>query len=144
MGLAAYAAADYPNAVAYFRELAKAYPLGEVYNNLGAAENQLNQTPAAIDDLRHALDGDPGSSVSLFNLGTALLRANLFDEAAKRFGQVLDHDSADSEARSLLDFAKRRDASAAAGKLPPQRLKGSFNETAFRQLKAMLQPEAGH
>ena len=50
-------------------------PLSEVYNNLAAAEDQLNQ-PAAIDDYRHALDGDPNDVTYIFNLGSALLRKN--------------------------------------------------------------------
>jgi tetratricopeptide (TPR) repeat protein len=144
MGLAAYAAGSYSEAAGYFREVVKMYPLGEVYNDLAAAENEMNQSSAAIEDFRHALEGDPDSSSYLFNLGTALLRANSYEDAAKRFQQVLGRDPADSEARTLLDSAKRRDSTLLSGKLPTQRLKSSFNETAFRQLKAMLQPEAGH
>jgi tetratricopeptide (TPR) repeat protein len=142
MGLAAYAAKDYSGAAGYFREVSKAYPLSEVYNNLGAAENQLNQANA-VDDFRHALEGDPTSTVYLFNLGTALLKANAYDDAVKRFQQVLDREPNDNDARQLLDIAKRRDPQASASKAQVQRLKSSFNETAFRQLKAMLQPESG-
>lgn len=144
MGLAAYAGGDYSGAAQYFREVVKTYPLGEVYNDLAAAENEANQNAAAVEDFRHALEGDPDSTPYLFNLGTALLRANSYDEAAKRFQQVLDHDPNDNEARTLLESAKRRDPALSAGKLPAQRLKTSFNETAFRQLKAVLQPESGH
>jgi tetratricopeptide (TPR) repeat protein len=142
MGLAAYAAKDYLGAAGYFREVSKTYPLSEVYNNLGASENQLNQTNAA-DDFRRALEGDPNSTVYIFNLGTALLKSNSYDEAAKRFQQVLDREPNDADARQLLDVAKRRDLGALVSKSPAQRLKSSFNETAFRQLKAMLQPESG-
>lgn len=144
MGLASYAVGDYSNAATYFREVSKLYPLGEVYNDLGAAENQLNQTAAAIEDFRHALDGDPDNSVYSFNLGTALLRSGSYDEAVKRFGQVADRDPNDTEARNLLDLAKKRDGGFVTAKLPAQRLKTSYDETAFRQLKAMLQPKAGH
>jgi tetratricopeptide (TPR) repeat protein len=143
MGLAAYATGDYSGAAGYFREVAKTYPLSEVYNNLGAAENQLNQ-PSAADDFRRALDGDSNSPVYLFNLGTALLKANDYDGAAKRFEEVLARDPNDIEARALLDTAKRRDPSAVQPKNSGQRLKSTFNETAFRQLKAVLQPEPGH
>lgn len=149
MGLAAYDSGDYSAAAGYFREVAKSYPLSEVYNNLGAAENKLNQPGPASEDFRHALDGDPNSTVYLFNLGTALLKANSYEEAAKRFQQVLDHDPGDGEARLLLEDARQRDPLAPTGpltpsKVPGERLKNSFNETAFRQLKAMLQPETGH
>ena len=40
MGLAAYDDADYGSSANYFREIAKSFPLNEVYNNLGAAENR--------------------------------------------------------------------------------------------------------
>ena len=138
MGLAAYGAGDYASAVLYFREVAKTYPLSEVYNNLGAAESQLNQ-PAAIDDFRRALESDSANAGYLFNLGLALLKANSYEEAAKRFQQVAAHDPNDGEARALLERARRREAFAAGTAPPAQRLKTSFNETAFRQLKAMLQ-----
>ena len=49
MGLSAYGAADFASAADYFREVVKLMPLNEVYNNLGAAEDQLNQS-AALDD----------------------------------------------------------------------------------------------
>ena len=139
MGLAAYGSADYAAAASYFRETLKTYPLSEVYNNLGAAETQLNQ-PAAIDDLRHALETDPNNPAYLFNFGVALLKINSFDDAAQRFRQALDHSPSDAEARTLLDQAMRRQPVLAAMKLPPLRLKTSFSATAFRQLKAMLQP----
>ncbi len=143
MGLAAYAAGDYSGAAGYFREVTKTFPLSEVYNDLGAAENQLNQTGAAVEDFRHALESDPNNTTYLFNLGTALARSNSPDEAAKRFQQVLAADPDDSDAAAQLEAVQRRDP-AASGKPPVQRLKNSFNETAFRQLKAMLQPETIH
>ncbi len=51
MGLAAYDEGDYSASANYFREIAKSFSLNEVYNNLGAAENRLNQ-PNAVDDFR--------------------------------------------------------------------------------------------
>ncbi len=142
MGLSAYGASDYAAAVSYFREVAKIIPLNEVYNNLGAAENRLNQA-VAIDDFRRALDGDQNDPIYLFNLGAALLKNNYFDEASKRLQAALDHDANDDEARTLLDRAQRRQESPADGKnLAPERLKANFDETAFRQLKAMIQPKS--
>ncbi len=141
MGLGAFATGDYTQATNYFREVMKAFPLSEVYNNLGAAESGLG-LPIAIDDFRHALDGDQNDSVYLFNLGAALLTNGYFDEAAKRLEAVIARTPDDSEARSLLDRAQRREPAAPGTKwLTPARLKPSFDETAFRQLKAMLQPK---
>src|SRR5207248_309297 len=120
----------------------KAYPLSEVFNNLGAAESELNQ-PAAADDFRRALESDPNNSVYLFNLGRVLLKTNSYDDAARRLQQVLDREPNDNETRWLLERARRRDPLQPGTKLPLQRLKASFNATAFRQLKAVLQPKSG-
>jgi tetratricopeptide (TPR) repeat protein len=141
MGLSAYGAGDYQSAVALFREVAQMLPMNEVYNNLGAAEDRLDQ-PVAIDDFRRAADADEHDPTYLFNLGLALLKNNYFEEATKRFEGVLELAPEDGEARSLLDRARRREFNATGSKnIAPERLKLNFDETAFRQLKAMLQPK---
>ncbi len=141
MGLDAYGAGDYNAAVNYFHEVANIVPLSEVYNNLAAAEDQLNQ-PAAIDDYRHALDGDPNDVTYIFNLGSALLRKNEFEEAAKRLEAVTTHTPDDSEAEDLLARAQDKEVNPPGTQpLAPIRLKSNFDATAFRQLKAMLQPK---
>ena len=138
MGLAAYGAGDYTAAGDYFRELLKSFPLNEVYNDLGAAENQLAR-PVAIDEFRHALDGDPNDPVYQFNLAAALLRNNYFDEAAKRFQTFLQQSPDDHEAEALLAKAQQREASPPDAKpLVAERLKDNFDSTAFRQLKSLL------
>jgi tetratricopeptide (TPR) repeat protein len=143
MGLSAYQTGDYNAAVNYFREVLKLFPMNEVYNNLGAAELQLNM-PTALEDFRRALEGDPADTTYLFNLGTALLKANSFDEASTRLQAVLDRNPDDAEAQTLLDRAKKREqVSAGAKPLAPERLKPNLDYTAFRQLKAMLQPKGG-
>ena len=143
MGLAAYDDADYGSSANYFREIAKSFPLNEVYNNLGAAENRLNQ-PNAVDDFRRALDGDPNDTVYLFNLANALLKGNKFDGASQRFQTLLSREPDDTEARELLGRAQRHEFSSLTGKpVGPDRLKEDFDLTAFRQLKAMMQPKPG-
>jgi tetratricopeptide (TPR) repeat protein len=141
MGLAAYEAGQYSAAAGYFKEVAVLMPLHEVSNNLAAAEDQLN-SPPAIDDFRRAVDGDPADVSYLFNLGAALLRRNLFDEARQRLQAVIDHSPNDREADELLAQAEEHHVSAPTAKpLAPARLKTSMDSTAFRQLKAMLQPK---
>jgi tetratricopeptide (TPR) repeat protein len=141
MGLSAYNANDYTGAANYLREVAKIVPLNEVYNNLGAAEAQLGLSGAIID-LRKAAEGDPNDMIYRFNLGVALLRNNSFDEAASLLQAVVDHDGDDTQAKALLDRARRRESSPSNARLPaPPRLKQNFDETAYRQLKAMLQPK---
>jgi tetratricopeptide (TPR) repeat protein len=141
MGLSAYNVSDYTGAANYFREVAKTVPLNEVYNNLGAAEGQMGLSSAVID-LRKATEGDPNDMVYRFNLGAALLHANSFDEAVSMLQAVIDHDADDTQARALLDRARRHESSPSnARPLAPPRLKQNFDETAYRQLKAMLQPK---
>ena len=141
LGVAAYQQTDYNSAVIYFKEVAAAMPLHEVYNNLAAAEDQLN-LPPAIDDFRRAVDGDPGDVSYLFNLGAALLRRNLFEEAQQKLQAVMDHSPDDGEADELLARAEERKITPSGTKaLAPARLKMSMDSTAFRQLKAMLQPK---
>ncbi len=139
MGVAAYRAADYASAGNFFREIAKAFPLNEVYNNLAAAEDQLNQ-PNAIADFRRALEGDPNDATYLFNLGNALLQNSQYDEATSRFQAVLARTPDDNEARNLLGRAQRREFIPAGSKPPaPPRLKPDFDPAAFQQLKSLVQ-----
>jgi tetratricopeptide (TPR) repeat protein len=139
MGLAAFGAADYTAAANDFREVLKTYPLNEVYNNLGAAELELNQ-PTALGDLHRAADGDPNDPTYLFNLGAGLLKNSQFDEAAKALQQVLDRKPADADAAALLERAENHQPAAKPD--IPERLKPNLDATAFRQLKAMLQPKS--
>jgi tetratricopeptide (TPR) repeat protein len=138
-GLASYNSNDFGSAVTAFKEVVQSYPLSEVYNDLGAAEAAANQG-APVDEFRHALESEPHNSTYLFNLGLYLLKTGAFDEAVRDFNQLLQH-SDDADARAMLDRARSRQAVTAADKLPPQRLKSSFNETAFRQLKAIMGSE---
>ena len=141
MGISAYEAGDYTQSGKYFQEVAKAFPLSEVYNNLGASECQVGLA-AAVADVRRALANDPNDADYLFNLGCALLKNNNFDEATKRLQAEVTLNPDDTEGRNLLERAKRHDAPPSGTKADfPNRLKSNFNETAFRQLKAMLQPK---
>jgi tetratricopeptide (TPR) repeat protein len=138
MGLAAFRAGEFNAASVYFHDVAKQFPLSEVYNNIGAAENELNES-SAVDDFRRALEGDQNDSTYLYNLSLALLKTNQFDEAVNRLRQLTAQAPDDSQAQALLDRALRREAFPMSTRGPaPERLKESFNETAFRQLKAVL------
>jgi len=141
MGLAAYRVGDYAAAAEDLRAVAKIVPLSEVYNNLGAAEDHLN-SPVALDDFLRALDGDKNDTAYLFNLSIALLRRDNFDEATARLHDLVDREPDDAQAHSLLERAQSRQAIRPGDtSVPPQRLKDNFDETAFRELKAMLQPQ---
>ncbi|MGA7415712.1 MAG: tetratricopeptide repeat protein [Bryobacteraceae bacterium] len=141
LGLASYGAADYRTAANYFKEVSQTIPLSEVYNNLGAAENRMNQ-PAAIEDFRRAADADRADETYSFNLGLALYKAGRYDEATDRLKTAVESVPEDREANSLLARAEQREPYAAANGRPPgvERLKEHFDETTFKELKAMLQP----
>jgi tetratricopeptide (TPR) repeat protein len=141
MGIAAYRKGDYARSAALFSEVSKLVPLNEVYNNLGAAEGRLNR-PEALQDLRRAFDGDRNDPVYLYNLGLSLYKGGQFDESAADFRAVLDVQPADREVQDLLDRAESKQPVSAPANdpLPAERLKLNFDETAFKVLKAMLQP----
>ncbi|HZS54161.1 MAG TPA: tetratricopeptide repeat protein [Bryobacteraceae bacterium] len=137
MGLAAFHAGDFGAANSYFHEVSNQFPLSEVYNNIGAAENELNQ-PAAIDEFRRALEGDQNDATYLFNLSLALLKNNQYDEATKRLRLLVTQYPDDAEARNLYNHATGGENVFSGSKPPQERLKDTFNETAYRQLKAAL------
>lgn len=141
MGLAAYGKGDYAQSAALFGEVAKLIPLNEVLNNLGAAESRLNQ-PSAIEDFRRALEGDGNDAVYLHNLGLALYKAGRYEEAAGYLRGVVDREPENRDAQFLLERSEQKQPfSAQPGRpAPVERLKVNFDETAFRVLKAMLQP----
>jgi tetratricopeptide (TPR) repeat protein len=143
MGVAAYNAGQAATAADCFRDVLRSYPVSELYNNLGASELAAGHSNSA-DEFRRALESDPENPVYLFNLSLALYRTAAYDEAVKQLQKVLDKDSADSEAQVLLNHARRRETWPAGDqKIPAARLRSSFNETAFRQLKAMLTSKSG-
>ena len=143
MGLSSYYAGDYNGALSYFHDVASKYPLNEVYNNLAASELELNQ-PSAADDLRRALEGYSNDPVYEFNQGIALLKGDRFDEAASRFQTVLETSPSDADARTLLERARSRQPVTSSAKLTVlARLKPTYDEAAFRQMKSMFQPSGG-
>jgi tetratricopeptide (TPR) repeat protein len=138
MGLAAYDQGDYAAAADDFRELARNYPLNELYNNLGAAEAAANQ-PAAVDDFKRALEGEPTNPAYLFNLGLALLKQGDSNGALAELKKVLEQNPGDREASDLVDRLQAQGPASGLVKPSLFRLKTNFNETAYRQLKAMIQ-----
>jgi tetratricopeptide (TPR) repeat protein len=141
LGLSAYGASEYRAAATYFKEVSQTAPLSEVFNNLGAAENRLNEA-AAIEDFRRAADGDPADVTYSFNLGLALYKAGKYDEATDRLKTIVQKTPEDREANSLLVRSEQREPYAPGSGRGPgvERIKENFDETAFKELKAMLQP----
>ncbi|HEY1760189.1 MAG TPA: tetratricopeptide repeat protein [Bryobacteraceae bacterium] len=142
LGLALFQASDYAGAQKALQPIAAAIPLSEVYNNLGAAESRRN-LPQAVDDFRKAVDGDSGDPVYLFNLGYALWKKGDFTGAAERFRAELERDPDDSMATLLLGRCLKKQGfragdSGDARLQGLERLKTTYQERAYRQLKSLL------
>ena len=142
LGLCRYSMGDFAGAQAAFQSVARTVPLNEVYNNLGAAQSRGN-LPGALENFRKAQDGDASDPIYRFNVGYALWKSGDFAAAAQNFRGLLDHDSNDSQAAVLLERCQKQ-----SGPRPGEarmegleRLKTNYQESAYLQLKAVVQPE---
>lgn len=142
LGLSRYFTGDYPGAETAFQIVAKSVPLNEVYNNIGAAQSRRNLA-SALENFQRALDGDPSDPSYHFNTGYQLWKLGRYGPAADRFRAVLDRNPQDPDATLLLGRCLSQN-----GPRPGEtriegleRLKTNYEESAYRQLKAVLQPE---
>ena len=142
LGLSRYYTGDYSAAVAAFRLLAKVVPLNEVYNNLGAAESRSNGRDA-LANFKKALEGDESDSAYQFNVGYALWKSGSFQEAAQNFRKVLDRDPNDTQASLLMARCESGNGPRPGDPRTEglERVKSNYEESAYRQLKAVLEPE---
>jgi tetratricopeptide (TPR) repeat protein len=143
LGLCRYHLREFAAAEQAFRSVVESVPLNEVWNNLAAAQSRLN-SPEALANFTRALEGDPADPDYHFNVGYALLRQGDFEAAAERFRAVLERNPADAEATSMLGRALRPDPgqkSPIARSEGVERLKLNYEESAWLQLKAVLNPE---
>jgi len=139
LGLCRYFTGDYPAAEDAFREVAAAVPLNEVYNDLGAAQEQ-DDASAAVASFQKALEGDDADPDYRFNLGYAQWRLGHFDDAVESFRAALQRAPTDTEATTFLGMALKREGPRpgdpkTAGR---QRIKTNYDEQAYRELKAEL------
>jgi len=142
LGLSQYQLGDYAGAETAFQLVAQSVPLNEVLNDLGAAQSRHN-SPAALDSFKKALDGDSADPVYRFNVGYELWRRGDFDAAAERFRAVLERDPNDAQAQALLQLCRTRTGPRKSGIQTDgfERLKTEYEESAYWQLKAVLQPD---
>jgi len=141
LGLCRYSIGDFAGAQAAFQLVAKTVPLSEVYNNLGAAQSRAN-LPGAVESFRKALEGDTSDPIYRFNFGYALWKNGDLQGASENLRAVLDHDPNDTQAALLLERCEKQ-----SGPRPGEprmegleRLKTNYEESAYWQLKAVLQP----
>jgi tetratricopeptide (TPR) repeat protein len=142
LGLARYYLGDFAAAEQAFLTVAQQIPLNEVLNNLGAAQSRLNRSSVALENFRKALDGDSADPAYHFNVGYALLQQGDLDAAAERFRAVLDRKPDDAEATTMLGRCLRNTATRSPARSEGfERLKENFEESAYWQLKAVLEPK---
>lgn len=139
LGLCRYHTGDFSGAQGAFESVARVVPLSEVYNNLGAAESRAN-LPDALMNFRKALEGDASDPAYLFNVGYALWKQGDFQAAADNFRAALDRDPGDSQAGQMLTRCVNHRGYRPGDTESLERLKTNYEENAYWQLKAVLQP----
>ena len=139
MGICRYYDGDFDAAIQQFRQVAAELPLNEVYNDLGAALSRKSD-PAAADNFRKALEGDQADPDYWFNLGFALWKQGDFTQAATQFRAVLERSTNDQDATYFLGRCLRGEGPRAGEPRSEgrERIKTTFEDSAFRQLQAEL------
>lgn len=141
LGLCWYYTGDFAGAGHAFQAVAASVPLNEVYNNLGAAQNRLNNAAGAIASFQKALDGDSSDPDYHFNLGYAYWRAGRYPDAVKSLRLAVERNPNDTEATALLGRALKGEGPRPGDPRSQarERLKTNYDEAAYRQLQAELQ-----
>ena len=144
LGLSRYQLDDFAGAEEAFRTVAAAVPLNEVLNNLAAAQSRRNSREA-LANFSKALEGDPGDPDYHFNVGYALYKSGDLERAAERFRAVLDRHPEDTEAITMLGRCLKKPVPGRLAAAAPieglERLKDTYEESAWLQLKAVLEPK---
>jgi len=138
-GICKYHDNDFDAAADQFRMVANEIPLNEVFNNLGAALSRKND-PAATEHFNKALEGDQADPDYWFNVGYSLWKQGKFELAAANFRAVLDRSPNDQDATTMLGYCLKMEGPRAGDPRSEgrERLKTTFEDSAFRQLQAEL------
>ena len=139
-GICKYHDGDFDAAIDQFRMVSNERPLNEVFNNLGAALSRKNDAAGAGDNFKKALDGDEADPDYWFNLGYELWKQGRFDLAATHFRAVLDRNSGDQEATTMLGRCLRQEGPRPGDPRTEgrERIKTTFEDSAWKQLQAEL------
>ncbi|MFN7936171.1 MAG: tetratricopeptide repeat protein [Bryobacteraceae bacterium] len=139
-GISRFYLGEYAAAQSAFETIVREVPLNEVHNNLGAAQSRRNLADAA-QSFERALEGDPNDPEYLFNVGYTYWKRGDFDRAADHLRRLLQRDPDDQEATALLGRCLQKSGPRAGDtKLEGlERLKHEYNESAFLQLRSILE-----
>ncbi len=147
LGLCAFYLGDFARAETAFNFLLSRLPLTEIYNNLGVVAARRGKK-SEVEFFEKAVEADPNEADYHFNLGVALLRSGDNAGAIRQVREALTLRPSDTEARSLLEQtagnASTRLAghTAAAPKLPLERIKSNYDEASYRALALEIQNAA--
>ncbi len=140
LGICKYYQGDFDGAADRFRMVSAQLPLNEVFNDLGAALSRRNDAAATVNFTK-ALEGDEADPDYWFNVCYSLWTQGQFASAAAKFRAVLERSPGDREAAALLARCVKKDgphAGGDAGSDGRERIKTTFEDSAFRQLQAEL------
>jgi tetratricopeptide (TPR) repeat protein len=143
LGLCRFYLSDYAGAQESFQLVSQTVPLNEVLNNLGVAQLRRNLLGNALQNLNKALDGDTADPDYQFNVGYALYKQGNFPAAAERFRAVLERVPEDQSATVMLGLCLRQSNTRPTETRSEglERLKTNYEESAYWQLKAVLEPK---
>ena len=141
-GLASFYTGNYVQAEDSFAFVAMQLPLSEVVNNQGVASSRRNRDAVAL--FQQAVNTDPKDPDYHFNLALALRRRNDIPGAMHEAGECLKLRLQDTEAQALLASLQNAamnsavktntsTTSTANPEGPLERIKRTYDETAFRQ-----------
>lgn len=141
LGLCRYHLGDFHGAVESFQFVAHSVPLNEVLNNLGAAQSRQN-LPESLENFKKALEGDSADPDYQFNVGYVLFKQGDLQGAADKFRAVLERDPEDAGAITMLGRCLKKPPVRAVDLKTEglERLKDNYEESAYLQLKAVLEP----
>ncbi|MBY0507425.1 MAG: tetratricopeptide repeat protein [Bryobacteraceae bacterium] len=140
LGIARYRAGEYAASEQAFERVLADLPLSPVLNNVALAQARQGRAKSA-ETLAKASEGDPTDADYAFNAGYLLWRQGNFKGALPGFEAALSRNPDDAEAAMFLGLCQRADP--ASLKEAPlenrERLKTRLDETAYRQLKMLVE-----
>ncbi len=139
LGLARYEMGDFAGAARALGDVAAIVPLGEAFNDLGAAQLRDGEHDKAEASFAQALKDDPSDPVYQFNTGYALWKKGDCVCAMPHFEAVLKRDPSDKDATMLLELCRTGTPAAGAQTENLARIKTNFEESAYRQLQDVFQ-----
>ena len=139
-GLSLIFSGNYPRAAEAFAAIARVLPLPEVVNNEAVADSRLAHDATPL--FRQAVAADPNDADYHFNLAVSLRRHGDTAGALAELAQSLKLHPNDSEAKALQQNWQSGGAKGLNGPSGPndplERIKRSYDGTAFRQAALML------